>query len=261
MTDLSQRIAEARVAAGTTQLWWLGQAGFAFKTSGGTVVYVDPYLSDAVMRTDSFRRMSLAPIAAADVMVHLFIVTHEHTDHLDPDAIPVIAASNPECQFIAPSGSIEGLRSAGVKAPRIKQITPGDRFTFRDVTVHSGKADHGAASPSAISLCLDLAGVKIMLSGDGSWRSDYFAPLYALGLDAVIPCINGTFGNMNHLDAARMAGESGAPIAIPCHFWMFAEHGACDPLGFTFACQRFAPKARAQLLSPGEGLVVSNKAV
>jgi hypothetical protein len=48
-----------------------------------------------------------------------------------------------------------------------------------------------------------------------------------------------------------------ARIAIPCHFWTFAEQGAGDPLGFVNACQQFAPKVRAQLLSPGEALTVT----
>ena len=96
-----------------------------------------------------------------------------------------------------------------------------------------------------------------MLSGDSSWRSDFFKPLYALGLDVCIPCINGGFGNMSHVDAAKMVGESGASVAVPCHFWTFAEQGAGDPMGFLDACRREAPTVRAELLTPGEGLAVA----
>ncbi len=98
--------------------------------------------------------------------------------------------------------------------------------------------------------------LHVMLSGDSSWRSDLFRPLFDLGLDVVIPCINGGFGNMGHIDAARMTGESGARIAIPSHFWTFAEQGAGDPLGFINARRLFAPSVRALLLRPGEGLSV-----
>ena len=53
------------------------------------------YLSDAVERLHGFKRLSLAPIAAEEVRADLVVLTHEHADHLDPDAVPVIARSNP----------------------------------------------------------------------------------------------------------------------------------------------------------------------
>jgi L-ascorbate 6-phosphate lactonase len=237
-------------------LWWLGQAGFAFKTATGTIVYVDPYLSHAVERMAGFKRLSLPPIEAEEVAADLFVLTHEHADHLDPDALPVIAERNRACIFAAPSGCAEGLAKAGIGPDRRVLLEPGKAVTVRGVTVHAAGADHGGFSPSAVSVALDLGGVRVMMSGDTSWRPDLFQPLYELGLDVLIPCINGSFGNMGHIDAARMAGESGARIAIPCHFWTFAEQGAGDPMGFVTACLHFGPKVRALLLSPGSGLAV-----
>jgi L-ascorbate 6-phosphate lactonase len=256
MESLARRIGAARVPRGSVALWWLGQAGFAFKTAAGTVVYVDPYLSDAVERLDGFRRLSLPALAAEEVEAGLVVITHEHHDHLDVDALPVIVERNPRARFAAPACCREGLTKAGVKDAGLSVLVPGTPVQLGDVTIHAAPADHGSFSPGAVSIALDLGGPRIMLSGDTSWRADYFAPLYALGLDVVIPCINGTFGNMNHLDAARMAAESGAALAIPCHFWTFAEQGGCDPLGFVLACGRFAPEMKAQLLRPGEELVV-----
>ena len=36
-----------QVAAGHIALWWLGQSGFIVKGPAGTVLAIDPYLSDA----------------------------------------------------------------------------------------------------------------------------------------------------------------------------------------------------------------------
>ena len=257
MSRLSAEIEAAKVPAGTASLWWLGQAGFAFKTASGSVVYVDPYLSDAANRLHGFKRLSLPAIEAVDVRADLVVLTHEHTDHLDPDAIPEIAARNPACLFAAPEGCADGLETAGIRPERRLLLKPGASQVFRGVTVHAAAADHGSHSPTAVAIALDLDGVKVMLSGDSSWRSDFFTPLYALGLDVCIPCINGGFGNMSHVDAAKMVGESGASITIPCHFWTFAEQGAGDPMGFLDACRREAPNVHAQLLSPGERLAVT----
>lgn len=257
MGKLAVEISQARVEPGTVKLWWLGQAGFAFKTVSGVVVYVDPYLSDSARRLHGFRRLSLAPIEAEETKVDLVVLTHEHTDHLDPDALPVIAEKNPSCVFAAPSGCNEGLDAAGVSAEKRLLLEAGKVVNFRGVTIHSRLADHLPHSQTALALALDLEGVKVMLSGDSSWRPDFFAPLYRLGLDVVIPCINGSFGNMSHTDAARMVGEAGAPIALPCHYWTFAEQGAGDPMGFLNACLREAPQVNAQLLEPGECLIVT----
>ena len=95
METLARRIAATQVPEAAVCLWWLGQAGFAFKTPAGRIVYADPYLSDAVQRLHGFKRLSLAPIAAEEVEADLVVLTHEHTDHLDPDAVPVIARNNP----------------------------------------------------------------------------------------------------------------------------------------------------------------------
>jgi L-ascorbate 6-phosphate lactonase len=259
MEALSKRIEATQIAPHSVALWWLGQAGFALKTSGGTRIFYDPYLSNAVLRTDNFKRLMPAPIEAEEVRADLLVISHEHTDHLDPDAIPVIASNNPDCLFAAPSGCRDGLARAGVPGSRITILSPGGSCKLGDTTVHAGNADHGHLSPTALSVVLDCAGVRIMMSGDSSWRTDFFAPLYDLGLDVVIPCINGNFGNMGHVDAARMAAESGARVAIPCHFWMFAEHGAADPMGFINACRQFAPQMEATLVTPGECLIVEGR--
>ena len=87
-----------------------------------------------------------------------------------------------------------------------------------------------------------------MLTGDTSLRLGLFRPLMDLRPDLVLPCMNGVFGNMNHIDAARLIQEAGPRYAIPCHYWTFAEQGGGDPGGFIHACKK-------QLLSGGRGLV------
>ena len=90
MNPLAKDIAAAEVPPGSARMWWLGQAGFAFKSHSGTTVYADPYLSDAVERLAGFKRLSLAPLAPEDVRADLVVLTHEHEDHLDPAALPLI---------------------------------------------------------------------------------------------------------------------------------------------------------------------------
>src|SRR5512133_75499 len=97
--SIASEIAETKVAPGFVALWWLAQAGFVFKAPDGTVVYLDPYLTDIVEKTFGFKRLSLAPISAGEVRADWLISSHEHLDHLDTDALPVIARNNPRCRF------------------------------------------------------------------------------------------------------------------------------------------------------------------
>ena len=257
--QLAEEIASCRVPARAVRLWWLGQAGFAFKTHAGRIVYVDPYLSDAVERLHGFKRLSLSPIAAEDVKADLVVLSHEHEDHLDPDAIPVIAKNNSSCRFAAPSGCSAGLKDAGVPPRRRTLLRPFRVHDLGSVAVHTTPADHGDFAPSSLALVLDFDGVRVLYTGDSSWRSELFKPLFDLGIDVLLPCINGSFGNMSHLDASRMTQQAAPRIAIPCHFWTFAEQGAGDPLGFLQACHQLAPGVNAKLLRPGEGLTVKRR--
>lgn len=130
MTDLAKEISSATVSSGSIRLWWLAQAGFVFKSHKGHIIYVDPYLSDAVERLHGFKRMSLSPIKAEEVKADLIINTHEHTDHLDPDALPMIVKNNPHCKFAGSLSCEESYRQFGIGAER---CTLCDSLSFLDV--------------------------------------------------------------------------------------------------------------------------------
>ena len=62
----------------------LGQSGFRF-VAGSTVLYVDPYLSDAVERKNgpAFRRQFPPPIAAPQITdANLVMLSHAHAGSL-----------------------------------------------------------------------------------------------------------------------------------------------------------------------------------
>ena len=100
-TELWQEICEVTVAPGTVTLWWLYQAGIVVKTPGGTIVVVDPYLSDAVLRSYKLPRNVPAPIDPAEVEFDALLATHSHEDHLDPDSITPFM-SHDKTRFIGP---------------------------------------------------------------------------------------------------------------------------------------------------------------
>lgn len=256
MKDLTKEIEATPVPRGSVALWWLAQAGFAFKTGAGTRVYLDPYLSDGVEKAFGFKRLSLAPIDAAAVRADWLVSSHEHLDHLDLDSLPAIAANCPRCRFAGPRPCSAGYEQCGIAPSRRVLLEAGRTVALDDIRVRCVKADHGTLSEDALALLLDFGEVRVFFTGDTAPRIDGFRPLFEPRPDVVLPCINGAFGNMDAREAARLCAALSPRLAIPCHFWMFPEHGG-DPAAFLKACASESPAVKARLLGPGEGLIVT----
>jgi L-ascorbate 6-phosphate lactonase len=249
---MSLSMFDATVPSGSIAIWWIAQAGFVFKTPAGKVIYFDPYLSNVVERLCGFKRLSLPPVTAEEVRADMVLLSHEHADHLDPETIPTIARNNPACRFFAPAGCTSGLTEAGVPEKVRTVLEPNHRYDLDGVVIHTAQADHGDLSATALSYVLEFDGVRVYCTGDTAWRPTLHKPLVDLKPDIILPCINGVFGNMNHIDAAMLVQQVKPRYAIPCHFWTFAEQGAGDPAGFLHACKHYSPETSALLLMPGE---------
>jgi L-ascorbate 6-phosphate lactonase len=257
---LAQRIREITPDPGSLAVFWLGQAGYVYKTHTGTTVYIDPYLTDSVHRQLAhelygFKRIMLTPIEPEEVEADFLICTHAHADHLDVDLVATLARDT-RVNFIgAPDCDAEFTR-LGVPSERRVIMRRGQRVDCGDLRVLPVYADHGELAPDALGIVLEVDGIKVWQVGDSAYRPDMWGDVFALGIDLLIPPINGAFGNLDAVAAARLAGDCRARLAVPCHFWMFAEHGG-DPAAFLQACKAYAPETRPLLMSQGELLLVT----
>ena len=81
-----------------------------------------------------------APITAEEVKADVVVLTHEHADHLDPDAVPIITRNNRACRFTAPSGSMSALDEAGV-APAVRvTLETHQQYDLDGVVIHVAPA-------------------------------------------------------------------------------------------------------------------------
>jgi len=256
MKRLMRAIDAAEVPPGSFAFWWLGQAGFAFKSDRGVRIFVDPYLSDGVERAFGFKRLSLAPIEAEEVRAEWIVNSHEHLDHLDLDALPAIAANNPGCRFAGPRSCEPGYEACGIPHSKRVTLVAGKSFSLDGVVLRAVEADHGTLSADALSLFIDFGRTSVFFSGDTALRLDRVNAFADRRPDVVLPCINGAFGNMDARDAARLVGALSPRLAVPCHFWMFKEHGG-DPEAFVRACAEISAGVRVRLVTPGEGVRVT----
>ena len=260
MSDLAIRIKNTEVEAGSLAIFWLGQAGFVYKTPSGTIIYVDAYLSNCVNRLIGdlyygFKRIMTSPIEPAEVEADWVVCTHSHPDHFDFDAIPILA-QNPDIRFAGAPDCDAEFRKLDMPAERYTIIEEGTTFDRGDFSLTGVYADHGELAPDALGVVIQVGDIKVWQVGDTAYRPEKWQDVFEMGIDVIIPPINGAFGNLDGVTAAKLTRDCGAKVSIPCHYWMFAEHGG-DPAQFLDACKEEAPDARALLMAKEELFIYS----
>ncbi len=263
MESLAKRIQEIRAEPGGLAIFWLAQAGFVFKTPTGKIVYTDPYLTDYVQRALpeyglGFKRLMPKLIEAEEVEADYIVSTHSHQDHLDVDALPGLL-KNPRIHFVGSPDCRKYYLEAGVPENRLTILHKGETLHRGDFSLTGVYADHGELAPDALGVLFNFGGIKVWQVGDTAYRPDQWEDVFAEGIDIVLPPINGAFGNLNGIEAAKLAHATHAKVVIPCHFWMFAQHYG-NPGEFLEACKEFAPEVRALLMTQGEGFIYQRQA-
>ena len=237
---------------GKILVYWLAGSGFVFKFSNDVIICVDPYLSDKAEELFGFRRLSAAPVRANQLFFDLLLITHEHADHFDEDSFGELTRSNPGCKVISTKPCLPLLENRSVD---YKITAVGDVSEFNGITIRTVAADHGELSPDASGFIITYEGRHIYFTGDTAYSEELMAEAIKLQPEIIIPCMNGAFGNMNEEEAATLVNKCYSRIAIPCHFWLFAEHGG-SPGKFKECLQTLSPQGQLLLLTPGRGVEI-----
>ncbi|MCC7492243.1 MAG: MBL fold metallo-hydrolase [Fimbriimonadaceae bacterium] len=228
--ELLRSIAEASPALGEAVFWWLGQHTVILKM-GATRVFIDPYLKPSERRN---KPPLLTPAQCGEF--DLVLGTHDHSDHLDPDAIPGIAAAS-QAIFITSTAHRRRMLDLGVPEARWIGLQPGESATVKGVTVTAVKACHEFFDETPeglfphLGFVVEGSGVRAYHSGDTVWWEGLQAELRRrLPLDVAFVPINGRdapryrrncLGNMGFAEAADLICQLPVGLAVPTHFDMF----------------------------------------
>lgn len=249
----SVKVLTQTVPEGQLALYFLGQAGFLLKTAQGKLVAIDPYLSNCCQRYFGFKRLMPRILEPNDLSLDALLISHAHYDHFDPDSVPALLSGGntklicaqdvaAECQRLGLSGDITYLAR-------------GEQAQTDFFTVTGMPCDHGELAPLALGLLIEIGSKKLFYMGDTAYRPDYLEDPRLQDLDVLLLPINGAFGNLNEEQAARVVRKLQPKLAIPCHYWNFAEHGG-NPGLFQTAMAQLAPGCTYRLMAQGEGVLI-----
>jgi L-ascorbate 6-phosphate lactonase len=250
-------LTKLRLGAGQVALWWLGQAGFALR-AGGVTLLIDPFLSSGHNR--------LVPLPFAPEQadgVDAILCTHEHIDHLDADTLPAMAAASPDARVVVPTPIVSQVIDLGIAPERVLGVQPEEPVELGGVTVHPLPACHGVDMADAYSFGQELSGglyrflgfvveaegMRVYHAGDTIVYDGMEDWLRRLAPNVVLLPINGRdryreaqniVGNMDHREAAELATAVGVDLLIPMHYDMFAINRGF-PAHLVDVVQRYYP--------------------
>jgi L-ascorbate 6-phosphate lactonase len=253
--DFACRVHRTTVPEGKIAVFWLGQAGFLIKTDLGKLIAIDPYFSDCVERLIpeegyGFKRLMPAPCAADALVFDTLIITHEHYDHFDVDAMEDMM-KNGHTIVYTNSVAAKQMIDMGIDAARVRVMEKGHPIALEGGTLLPVDCDHGELAPQALGVILEFAHIKLYYAGDTALTPDRLrVPLEAQPDVAILP-INGAFGNLDSKSAAEYAALLKCRFLIPCHFWTFPLHLG-DPMSLIRFMPELAPACTLKMLCQGE---------
>ena len=210
---------------------WLGQAGFRLVTDNGTVIMVDPYLSDTLRykKGESYRREVPIKDELLESHVDVVILTHIHDDHTDFGTLDRLLAANGPVALLAPVNVLAALRARYARAENYMLFDPGIEITLFGIRFSSTYAAHSDEHP--IGVIIEGDGKIVCHTGDTMFHKRLPAE-YPQGADLLMLPINGSGYNMNAVDAARLSALLAPKTVLPMHWDMFKAYG-CDVNEFT----------------------------
>lgn len=248
-------------------LWWLGQSGFLLHWQRRFLL-LDPYLSDSL--TQRYERTSQPHVRMTERVVapnqcdFVSVVTcsHSHPDHLDAGTLGPLLKANPELQVLVPAADLElATQRLGVPGTRLAGLNAGDRWRGAGFEISVVPAAHEGVDRDGLGRHFYLG--YVVRAGDWTFYHSGDTVLYPgmaerlrpWQVDVALLPISGRppgltmAGNLSGSEAAQLAWDIGARLAIPCHYDMF-EFNTATPEAFVATCQRLGQSHR--VLHAGE---------
>ncbi len=218
----------------------LGQSGCRLECFG-SIIYVDPYLSNSVQELDApdLDRLIPIPMHAENVTdADWVLITHDHIDHCDPHTLPQIALSSKQVTFIGSAPVLEKLLEWGIPGAQLHLAQESWVWLSESLKIHAIPAAHPTierdqkGNLKCVGYMLEIKGKRLYIAGDTGVTQEIIDVLEGLRpISAAILPVNehnffrgrrGIIGNMSAREAFQLSDEIGVNTMIPVHWDMFA---------------------------------------
>ncbi len=225
-------------------LWWLGQSGFLLQWKGKRIL-LDPYLSDSLtkkyLQTDKPHTRMSELVVDPNLLKNISVVTssHNHTDHLDGETLIPVLKNNPAIKFIIPEANRNFVAERVQCANDFPTgLNDGMSVTIDGFTFYGVPAKHNEIERDENGNCrymgyvIKFGDYTIYHSGDTLWFGEMETILRPYKIDVALLPINGNkperkvAGNLDHIEAVKLAKLLGVKCVIPCHYDMFTFNTA-----------------------------------
>jgi L-ascorbate 6-phosphate lactonase len=281
---------QTKPLAGTAAVWFIGQAGFIVKFPSGTVCYIDPWISDLAGSARAY------PIPLDPQLVthcDILLTSHDHGDHIDADADPIIMERSPQAVWVAPRGAEALVRTLGGTPERTIFLRGDDVTTVKGVRITSLPSSHygffsedrytaeeeayyatiPAQVPAEkedkerfIGFVLECDGLTIYHAGDNNGYKGFLERLARWPrFDLMLLPINGrdwfreqirVIGNFTPREAAQVAHRANAALLVPYHHDGFTGNSEYPDVLVRYT-QTDGPRVPVKVLNVGDRLLVS----
>jgi L-ascorbate 6-phosphate lactonase len=227
--DYMRSIRDFSVPEDALAIWFLGQNGFLLKDATALLVGIDLYLTNSCATTFAhlpFRLDRQLPIfiEPEDLDIDVFITTHSHDDHADPETLRRMTKD--ETIFLGPFDSMRVFEKCGVPKSASRLIHPGESSALSATT----KVQATFALPTDATdlnhtgMLLEFAnGIRFYNSGDTAY-AERLEALLPRDIDVCTICINGGFHNLGPSQAAAIVTAVQPRVVIPCHYDMMINN-------------------------------------
>jgi len=228
---------------GKTKIKWLSHAGFQITSSGGKVLYIDPWFDNPVSTS------KLDDVKQATMV----LVTHDHFDHVGQAAEIVTKTGG---LLVANVETAKRLQNdAKIPAEKVCYfgygMNIGGNLVYEGISVTMTQAFHSTATGAPCGYIIKLEdGTTLYHAGDtGIFDSmKTFGELYSIDI-AMLPV--GSVFTMDPYQASKAAKMISPKKVIPMHYKTFPIL-VQDPKDFVSLVKKEAPKVEVIQLNPGQ---------
>ncbi|GAB2469994.1 MBL fold metallo-hydrolase [Xylanimonas ulmi] len=149
------------------------------------------------------------------------LITHDHADHMDVDALTAALTANPSLEVYASGPAAQSLRAGGAPVGAVHAVEPGQELTLGGARIVVGGGAHAlihSKIPQAVNVTflVELDGRVVYHPGDS------FDPP-GRDVDVLLTPVSGPW--MKLAEAIDYAASARAPYVVPIHDVLLSEVG------------------------------------